>query len=199
MTGHPPFPNRAKLAAHFCTDTRSTAPPVLPKRTDAAAPVMYEYRGDRLDRVANGIIMRAYRNPRELIGVMAPNNAVRQRFCEALVSAVQQREPRPNDPPPRITTFHGGNQTDVVFNEGGILVINAQACKGLEFDLAILADIHEHYVPATDPDRASRLFYVMVARAKQRVYLLLNRDSGLSRRLEELLPADLGVLRREVV
>ena len=189
----------AKLAGHFCTDERSSTPPELPERTAAAAPVLYEYHGDRLDQVAKGIVKRAYRNPRELIGVMAPNNAVRQRYCEALVRAMEQRESRLEDLPPRITTFHGENQTDVVFNEGGILVINAQACKGLEFDLAILADIHEHYVPATDPERASRLFYVMVARAKEQVYLLLDRNSDLSRRLEEMLPADRNVLRRKVV
>ena len=39
------------------------------------------------------------------------------------------------------------------FDEGGILVINAQACKGLEFDTVVLADIDEHYLRRNDPRR----------------------------------------------
>ena len=50
-------------------------------------------------------------------------------------------------------------------------MINAQACKGLEFDTVILADIDEHYFRRGDPDTTRRLFYVMVARARDRAFL----------------------------
>ena len=54
------------------------------------------------------------------------------------------------------------------FDEGGILVIDAQACKGLEFDTVVLADLDEHYFRRNDPDLTRRLFYVMIARARDR-------------------------------
>ena len=190
----------AELAAHFCTDDRSSTRPELPGRTNAVAPVLYEYQDNHLDRVANGIVMRAFRNPRELIGVMTPNNAVRERYFEALGRAVVRRRKVDADiPTPRVATFHGEHRTDVAFNEGGILVINAQACKGLEFDVSILADIDEHDVPVADSDRMSRLFYVMVARSKERVYMVMNRNSRRSPRLEEILPDDGGILLRKSV
>ncbi len=190
----------AELAAHFCTDERSSTRPELPGRVSAAAPLLYEYQGDQLDRVASGIAMRAFRNPRELIGVMTPNNAVRERYFEALGRAIDRRRKVHADiSTPRVATFHGEHRADVAFDEGGILVINAQACKGLEFDVSILADIDEHDVPVADSDRMSRLFYVMVARSKDRVYMVQNRNSRRSPRLEEILPGDRGTLVRKSV
>ena len=81
------------------------------------------------------------------------------------------------------------------FDEGGILVINAQACKGLEFDTVVLADIDEHYFRRNDPDLTRRLFYVMVARAKDRLFMFMKR--GHSNDIESILPTDQAVLRRK--
>ena len=83
------------------------------------------------------------------------------------------------------------------FDEGGILVINCQACKGLEFDIAVLADIDQHYYRPEDREAAMKLFYVMVARAREQVVLL--RQSGIESRIEEILPDDPEVLRRGVI
>ena len=68
---------------------------------------------------------------------------------------------------PSVNTYYMGERAAVAFDEGGILVINAQACKGLEFDSVVLADIDEHYHRRDDRDIAKRLFYVMVARARE--------------------------------
>ena len=81
------------------------------------------------------------------------------------------------------------------FDQGGILVINAQACKGLEFDTVVLADIDEHYHRRDDPDVARRLFYVMVARARDRVFMFMKR--GGRNDIESMLPTDQEVLRRK--
>ena len=87
-----------------------------------------------------------------------------------------------------------GERGEIAFDEGGILVINAQACKGLEFDTVVLADIDEHFVRRSDPDLAKRLFYVMIARARERVFLFMKRGEG--REIEKILPSDRNVLRR---
>ena len=100
-----------------------------------------------------------------------------------------------DNPRSAINTYHGENRARVVFDEGGILAINAQACKGLEFDVVVLADIDEHFIPSRDPDSARRLFYVMVARAKEKVFLFMKRDGR--KGILRILPSDQDVLRRE--
>ena len=50
------------------------------------------------------------------------------------------------------------------------MIINAQSCKGLEFDIAILADIDRHWPKESHALKAR--FYVMAARAREQVVLL---------------------------
>ena len=181
----------ARLASAFYTDDPASPPPELPRPATGTVPLLYAYQPDDLGKVAQGILRLADRDPRQLIGVIAPNNQVRECYLNALQSAdVHLDNPRPS-----IETFHTDDRTDVSFDEGGILVINAQACKGLEFDTAILADIDEHYFRFDDPDATRRLFYVMVARAKERVFMFMKRDGR--RFIESILPTSRDVLRRE--
>ena len=181
----------ARLASEFHTGDPASPPPELPASAAGAVPLLYTYEPDNLAAVARGILRLADRDPRQLIGVIAPSNPVRERYLEALQSV----EARLDNPRPHIETYHRENRSRVAFDEGGILVINAQACKGLEFDTVVLADIDEHFVPRRDPDVAKRLFYVMVARARERVFMFMKR--GGRRDIERILPADRNVLRRE--
>lgn len=184
----------ARLARSFYTGDPSTPPPELPEVDSSATPKLYSF-DDGLKRIAIGILRLADRDPRQLIGVLAPNNSVRQRYYDAL----QCVDVTLDNPRPSVETFYGNHRPDVVFGQGGILVINAQACKGLEFDSVVLADINDHYVRASDPDPTKRRFYVMAARARKQVFLLLNRSSGGTRHIEELLTADPSILRREAL
>ena len=184
----------AKLAREFYTGDPASPPPELPEEGTGTVPLLcvYEARGEEsgIDKVARAILLLADQNPRHLIGVIAPNNQVRERYLQALrATRIQLDNPRP-----AIRTFHMGERGEIAFDEGGILVINAQACKGLEFDTVVLADIDEHFVRRSDPDTAKRLFYVMVARARERVFMFLKRGEG--REIEKILPPDRNVLRR---
>ena len=180
----------ARLAREFYTGDPASPPPEIPAPAQGAVPLLHVYEEGRLDKVAGGILRLADRDPRQLIGVIAPKNTVRKRYLHALRSA----EVELDNPRPAIETFHGDNRPEVAFDEGGILVINAQACKGLEFDTVVLADIDEHFVRRSDPDVARRLFYVMVARAKEQVFLFMKRGGG--KEIEKILPEDPDVLRR---
>ena len=51
------------------------------------------------------------------------------------------------------------------------------------------------YVRRNDPDVAKRLFYVMVARARERVFMFMKRGEG--KDIEKILPPDQDVLRRK--
>ena len=181
----------ARLARAFYTGDPASPPPELPEPAPGAVPLLYSYEQSSLSTVAQGILRLADRDPRKLIGVIAPNNQVRERYLEALRSV----EVRLDNPRPTIETYHRENRAEVAFDEGGILVINAQSCKGLEFDVVVLADIDEHFVRRRDPDDARRLFYVMVARARERVFMFMKR--GGRKDILRILPADRDVLRRE--
>ena len=181
----------ARLAREFYTGDPASPPPEIPGAAKGAVPLLYVYEESGLDRVASGILRMADRDPRQLIGVIAPNNRVRARYLEALCTV----EVALDNPRPAIRTFHSGDRAEVAFDQGGLLVINAQACKGLEFDTVVLADIDEHYMRHNDPDVAKRLFYVMVARARERVFLFMKRGEG--REIDKILPTDQDVLRRK--
>ena len=181
----------AKLANAFYTGDPAIPPPDLPPEASEPAPTLYTYDDEGIERVARAILRLADRDPRQLIGIIAPNNRVRERYLEALRAA----DVRLDNKPPPIETYHGEHRAEVAFDEGGILVINAQACKGLEFDTVILADIDEHFVKRSDPDGAKRLFYVMVARARERVFMFMKRNG--SSQIQRILPRDPDLLRRE--
>ncbi len=76
------------------------------------------------------------------------------------------------DHPASIRTYFHRCPSPALFNQGGIMVLNAQACKGLEFDHVFLADINEYRIHPSDPDGVKRLFYVMTARSKEKVIML---------------------------
>ena len=181
----------ARLAREFYTGDPASPPPELPESAPGAVPLLYTYEQSNLSRVARGILRLADRDPRQLIGVIAPNNQVRERYLEALRSAEVQLD----NPPPAIETYHGEHRAEVAFDEGGILAINVQACKGLEFDTVVLADIDEHFYRHGDPDVAKRRFYVMAARAREQVLIFMKRTGP--KHIETILPTDQDVLRRK--
>ena len=180
----------ARLAREFYTGDPASPPPKLPSPSAGTVPSLYVYDESEIDKVARRILRFADLDSSQLVGIIAPNNRVRERYLEALRSVKVKLKSRP-----AIRTFHMGDRAEIAFDEGGILVINAQACKGLEFDTVMLADIDEHYVRRSDPDVVKRLFYVMVARAKERVFMFKKRGEG--REIDPILPTDRVVLRRK--
>ena len=74
------------------------------------------------------------------------------------------------------------------------MVISAQSCKGLEFDIAILADIDQHK-PENDPFILKARFYVMVSRAREQVIML--RTGRVCPVVDELLPDNPAILVRK--
>ncbi len=185
----------ARLAREFYTGDPASPPPELPSPSRTVyTPRLYYVDETRMPAIAGSILRHWDQNPRRLIGVIAPNNAVREKYHEALGWAKDVVSL--DNGHARIETFHGEHhRPEVRFDRGGVLVINAQACKGLEFDTVVLADINEHLVSAGDPDRVRKLFYVMVSRARERVVMFMK--AGGSQEIEDILPKDDGILRRE--
>ncbi len=180
----------AKLAREFYPGDPASPRPDLPDRHSVTAPILYSY--NQLDTVATRILTRVERQSNRLIGVIAPNNKVRERYFKALQTAAEsmsRKSSRPN-----IETFHGNTRPDVRFDQGGIIVINVQACKGLEFDDVILADIDRYKVRHDYLDEIKKQFYVMVSRARVSIFMFI-RNSG-SKAILKMLPIDSTILIR---
>lgn len=184
----------ALLARHFYPGDSASPPPNLPEEKPSVfTPELFTYGMENtpaLADIADKILQLSDRDPRKLIGIITPDNRVRTKFNDAFCSANPKLD---NDKPP-IQTFVSGQRELPDFSKGGIMIINAQSCKGLEFDTAILADIDQHQ-PKHDSYALKARFYVMVARAREQVILL--RTGNICRIVESLLPTDSTILVRK--
>ena len=187
----------ARLAREFYTGDPASPPPELPLRSRSRVPCLYDYEASSqgLETVAERILKWSDRQPNRLIGVLAPKNKVRQQYLEALQSRTADLQWENKQP--IIETFYGEHRTDIRFDQGGIIVINSQSCKGLEFDDVILADIDQYHVSSNNQDAIKKLFYVMVARARENVFMF--KRKGQSNPIEKILPTDEFTLKREAL
>lgn len=181
-----------KLAKEFYTGDPASPPSEPPNRPADTVAALITYAPGRFADVAQRIVQRVRNQPQRLIGVIAPNNNVRERYLEALQAAKDAASEECEDF--QLETFHTEHRPEVRFDRGGILVINVQACKGLEFDEVVCADIDEHLVNPADLMPTKKRFYVMVARAREAVFLLMRQ--GGSRAISRILPVDESVLKR---
>ena len=185
----------AKLARMFYTGDPASPPPDLPESEAlVGTPILFTYSESRFADVICRILKRADRAPRSLIGIIAPNNIVRERYLDALKHVkVDLDYARPP-----IRTYSARKEEEnpispnLHFDLGGIIVINMHSCKGLEFDEVFIADINQFYCNRADPDPARRKFYVMVARAKKRAFLL--RQAGSNCPVDSILPSNPEIL-----
>ena len=183
----------ALLVQHFYPADPASPRPDLPELKPAAmTPELWTYgkaNTATLAAIADNILQLSDRNPRKLIGIITPDNEVRTKFNDALLRANPKLD---NDKPP-IQTFVSGQQELPDFGQGGLMIINAQSCKGLEFDTAILADIDQHQ--PKDSHTLKARFYVMAARAREQVILL--RTGTVCPVVDGLLPTDPTILVRK--
>ncbi len=181
----------ARLAREFYTGDPASPPPELPNRPSTIRPVLYEYVDGDFQKIIERILKNSDINPSKLYGVIVPNNNVRNRYFEALSTSNAIFD----NGRPSIQTFFSGSDASILFNEGGIVVINAQSCKGLEFDTVILADINDYFCNNQNNDQIKRLFYVMVARARDQVIML--KKTGIHCPVEVILPKDTEIMERK--
>ncbi len=182
----------ARLAREFYTGDRASPLPRLPpSRTPTARrPMLFKYRKEQFPMLIKRILTTSDKDPSKLIGIIAPRNSTRERYYNALVDS----SIRLDNGKPSIRTFRNGDNKAMEFAEGGIMVLNAQACKGLEFDIVFLADINQYPCGVGRQDMTKRRFYVMVARAIDQVIMLKEADAHCA--VDAILPDDRDVLER---
>ena len=160
----------ARLARAFYTGDPASPPPELPPapKHNVFKPLLFNYQEQHFNPICKRIVLMAKAYPNKLVAVLTPNNKSREIFVEQLRHQAQLLE----QPAPLISTYQHGDAENIPFDQGGVMVINAQACKGLEFDVVFIADIDKHCVPSNDFDQLKKLFYVMSSRAIDRLLLL---------------------------
>ena len=189
----------ARLARHFYPEDPAAPPPALPPPSKSAkTPRLVEYGttdGPEFGRIVRRILITADRDPKRLIGIFAASNEIRTKYINALTATRVQLE----HPHPKIQTYSAAENNyrigpALAFNEGGIMVINANSCKGLEFDIVFIADINGFPCYQRILVEKRRLFYVMTARAKETVILIKNAESNCE--VDSILPNDPELLNR---
>ena len=184
----------ACLAREFYPkDPASPCPDLPTSRRSAKTPLLVEYGPDcklTFQKLIVRILKLSDIDPSKLIGIIVPNNNVLKKYCNALTDC----EIDLDNKKPRIVTYEAASREIYSFSEGGIFVINSQSCKGLEFDTVIIADLHEFKCFLAIEDHIKRLFYVMIARARERV--VMTREAGKHCPVESILPQNNDILGR---
>ena len=185
----------ALLADAFYPGDPASTRPQLPPKQSTETPWLFTYGKQLFETIIRRIVLIVDRNPGELVGIITPNDDTRKRYFDALKRAA--RTPDENGATIRVATYHAGLEKSALdairFDRGGILVINSMACKGLEFDTVFIADVNGFYLDR-DPNKTKRLFYTMVARARERVFLL--RRAGQHCAVDTIMPDDEKILKR---
>lgn len=182
----------ARLAREFYTGDPASPPPELPAVPSARIkiPMLYAYSSEVFPGIIRRIAKMADRMPAKLIGVISPNNNIREEYFLAIKDQLVGLD----NSDLVVSTFKSGDRHQMAFDEGGIMVINAQACKGLEFDIVFIAGLHKFRVRTGLEQQAKRLFYVMVARAVDQVIMLQAKGSRCE--ADMILPTDITILER---
>jgi len=187
----------ARLANYLCNkldNPQSTCPELRNDMRAAEVPILHGYDPSNLTRnlshVARRILLTADRNPRKLIGVLCPTIEVRNQYKRELDQALAVVRDRLDYGDVRIELFDSSQQAEPDFTQGGIVVLTAQSCKGLEFDIVVIADLDWY---RNDSGKV-QLLYVMVSRAYERVILIHNLAKPCP--LDVILPVDEALLKR---
>ena len=187
----------ARLAREFYTDPRTLAPKLPPPTVQANAPLLYEYHEHKFSSIISRMVKMASNKPNTLIGLIAPNDQIRKRFYDALVAEKKNMSNEMEIEEFSISTYcNDMGASHIRFNEGGIMVINDKSCKGLEFDTVFIVGLNDYrLLSSPDFDESKKLFYVMVARAIDRVIMLKEKDRNCP--VEKILPEDSQILERK--
>jgi len=184
----------ARLAREFYTGDPASPPPNLPSpKRSAKQPIIVEYKnnhGYTFEKIINGILKTADRDPGKLIGIITPNNNIRAKYF----NAIRNNNVKLDNPKPEIQTYPTEGNSSLSFDKGGIMIINAQSCKGLEFDIVFLADIDQYKYCHQVRDDMKKKFYVMVARSRENIIMLKNGENDCP--VEVILPKDDNILGR---
>lgn len=181
----------AFFAQHFYTDKASPLPKLPPKEEKPLdTPILYEY--DHHEQCVEIILLEADKDNRKLIGVITATSELRDKLEMALLGL----DVKLSNAKPIISSYSREQKqsVNINFSNGGIVVLSDKSVKGIEFDVVYII-IDDYDLNGNDHDVMKKRLYVMSSRAKEK--LILFKRNNYSGRIEEILPDDESILRRE--
>ena len=160
-------------------------------------PLLFDYDQQKrpFNKICQQIVTSYLLMPNKLIGIITPDNKVRLKYFNILNEIIQKEQ----NEILLTTYFSKKNIKDMEkmrFDKGGIMVINAKSCKGLEFDRVYIADINKFQVEENS-DVTKKLFYVMTSRAREKVIMLRDINDNSCPVIDyKILPTDDNILKR---
>jgi DNA helicase II / ATP-dependent DNA helicase PcrA len=176
----------AQLAQCFYCNT-SADPPELPER-NGEIPMLVDYPEKKV--VFEKIALRHKVNPDRLIAILVPNNKIREEYYTELKKmGIDSLYTYASD--------IGSNNRPIRFDMGGIIVLNTKSAKGLEFDEVFIAALDEFNI-SFDREAFRKEMYVLISRAKEHLFLLINtcNNTYRCRQILSEFTDDVNVLRR---
>ncbi len=153
----------ARVAEQFYVGLESGKPDI-PNRV-GPVPYLIDYADVRF--FAERILRHVRLHPQFLVAVVTANNR-----SQDIMRA--QLEPLCRRSQVAFQVYRSAHPTRVDFSAPGIILLNQQSLKGLEFDSVLIADLHEHYI-RRDSSAHKMILYVATSRARERLYLLHDR------------------------
>jgi len=154
----------ARVARHFYAGTAGGVPD-LPNRVGANA-YLIDY-GD-LGFFAERIVRHYRIHPQFLIAIITAKN-------DNLDALRNKIEPLCQEHKVAFTCYKSSDNGRINFDRPGIVLLNLQSMKGLEFDSVLVADLHGHSVRPNAMEHKMRL-YVASSRPRERLYLFHDRN-----------------------
>lgn len=185
----------ALVAQHFFTDISSPKPD-LPQISNSALGVPTLYTCADFPKFIKFILLEADRDPSNLIGIVVATIDTLDIYCESL----KEREIKLDNERPIIQSYdsNDGQDVNINFGEGGIVVLTDQSIKGLEFDVVFVM-INGFKIYNNDVDLTRKRFYVMSSRAiKKLVFLQWTGTGADCTDVEKILPDENILLRKEL-
>ncbi len=154
----------ARVARHFYPGTAAGVPD-LPSRHGAKA-YLIDY-GD-LDYFSEWVVRHYQMHPRFLIAVLTAKNDNLDALRDRIQPLCRQHKVH-------FACYKSSNNCYINFDSPGIVLLNLQSMKGLEFDSVLVADLHGHTVRPNAAGHKMRL-YVASSRPSERLYLFHDRN-----------------------
>ena len=171
----------ARVAEHFYAGTESGRPD-HPTR-EGSLPQLLKYPD--LTTLARHIVTHGERHPESLIAAITTNNANLHRMKDII-------QPQCGSRGISFTYYQAGEMPRARFDEPGIILLNLQSMKGLEFDSVFVVDLQDHIVRPNSVAHKMRLY---VASSRPLSQLGLCFLDGEGTQLLDIMPEE-EVLKR---
>lgn len=180
----------AELAAYFYTGLPTGIPKLPDKKGETPKLVFVTSSKSSIDYIVRYI--QKYDN--EEIGIIVQSNRTRRAIHETLQS--------------RLTGFgkvkfqsYSSKESDncpvekMKFDQPGtVTLLNKESCKGLEFDSVFLPELQQITMTPSEIDTFKMEMYVMIARARKNVHLMINNSGSGTPAIMDYLPVKNGSL-----